>query len=902
MKLLDRLAMAAAPLAACVVLLGVSPAQQVHRNSFEGPETGWVRGGSDTNFREIAHRITEDTAYKDQRSEGIQFETEQGNYIHYTYDCPRALLSEELSISLRFKASRTGMRLLARLVLPHERSPDNLDERITMLLKGDVYELNGQWQRLELRRPVKLAKEQQQILQAQYKKAIDLTDAYIDRLVLNVYGGPGQTQVWIDDLEVSPVLDNNPFKTTSRPDRATPAIKVRDLPAAPAVKWDHEQLVVGGNRVFFRAIRHTDTPLRVLKDAGFNTVAMDESSTSEQIDEAVRLGFRIVPVLSVFTNDNRLVSNDSLGQRVGQFLRPDAVLFWGLGSGGLSQDQHSAVAQAAQTMRALDSRPLTTDVWDGFLTYSRTVDMLGVHRWPLMTSLELNQYREWLNQRRLLAQPGTFTWTWVQTHLPDWYVDLIYKQSGTAAFNEPIGPQPEQIRLLSYLAVAAGCRGLGFWSDRFLADSHQGRDRLLTMALINQELQLLEPMLTTAESPVWIDTDNADVKAAVLRTPRGILVLPMWTGSGSQYVPGQDAVASLTFTVPGVPMGTQALEVSPGGVHGLQVQRVVGGMKVTLRDFGLTAAIVFTGDNGPDGLLVYFQDQARRMKHMAAQWAKDLAIEEHAKVSKVEAEMAQLDHAAKNADELLKKSQEYIDLCKQHWSNGADSDCYAEAQHALRPLRILMRAEWQDATRILTTPTASPYALSYYTLPRHWRLVAQLKQMTLGSNVLPEGDFEVPVGQQMRDWTVQKAPTLDEVEMQPNRVQDDGPHEGRQCLKLEIKPKNPASPPAALERSFLAVHSPDVNLPAGSWVQISGWVKIPKAIAASVDGAMLYDSAGDAPLAVRAGAPCKWQQFILYREVPASGKIHVTLALTGIGSAYFDDIRLQPLVPKDAGR
>jgi hypothetical protein len=31
--------------------------------------------------------------------------------------------------------------------------------------------------------------------------------------------------------------------------------------------------------------------------------------------------------------------------------------------------------------------------------------------------------------------------------------------------------------------------------------------------------------------------------------------------------------------------------------------------------------------------------------------------------------------------------------------------------------------------------------------------------------------------------------------------------------------------------------------------------------------------------------------------VPASGKIHVSLALTGLGKAYFDDVRIEPLRP-----
>jgi hypothetical protein len=36
--------------------------------------------------------------------------------------------------------------------------------------------------------------------------------------------------------------------------------------------------------------------------------------------------------------------------------------------------------------------------------------------------------------------------------------------------------------------------------------------------------------------------------------------------------------------------------------------------------------------------------------------------------------------------------------------------------------------------------------------------------------------------------------------------------------------------------------------------------------------------------------------FTLYRRVPASGSLNVTLALTGIGTVFFDDIRVEPLI------
>src|SRR5947207_1963160 len=82
------------------------------------------------------------------------------------------------------------------------------------------------------------------------------------------------------------------------------------------------------------------------------------------------------------------------------------------------------VPDLAQAILLADpGRPVIADVWDGLMPYSRSLNMVGVHRWPLMTTLELPQYREWLDQRRRLANPNTFMWTWIQTHMPDWYTN-----------------------------------------------------------------------------------------------------------------------------------------------------------------------------------------------------------------------------------------------------------------------------------------------------------------------------------------------------------------------------------------------------------------------------------------------------------------------------------------------
>ena len=78
--------------------------------------------------------------------------------------------------------------------------------------------------------------------------------------------------------------------------------------------------------------------------------------------------------------------------------------------------------------------------------------------------------------------------------------------------------------------------------------------------------------------------------------------------------------------------------------------------------------------------------------------------------------------------------------------------------------------------------------------------------------------------------------------------------------------------------------------------KISG-LRVPAPIKASPDGALFYDSVGGEPLGVRLTGTTGCLKFTLYRRVPDSGLISVTLALTGIGTVYFDDIRIEPEVP-----
>ena len=969
-------ALGVAALVALGAVFGLVPArgQQIHRHSFAGRQTVLVRGDANVRVEEKEHDISTQSFHSQPASEHVKLLAEPGTgdaaYIHYYYDTPPAPVSEVLTAGVWVKATKSGIQLRARVVFPKEPDPARPESRLTMLVVGDVYDQPRSWQKLGLGNVPELVGKHLPVIQAKIGRTVNTTDAYIDRLVLNLYSGPGPVDVWIDDLDIGPVTPpQNPGADTPgspRPGVPTGQPKMGEPIARKPrmVEQRGGQLTVDGTPRFFRAIRHTGTPLHVLRAAGFDAVWLPSDAPPELIDEANREDWLLIPATPQL--DVGTVGLGEKADRFASFLRKfgnSDVLFWDLG-GGLTEDQAARVDLTATAIRDSDRRrPLGGDLWDGFSGYSQTLDVVGAHRWPLFTSLELAQYRDWLQQRRqLVGGSRCVFWTWIQNHLPDWYVSNILGRENADGFADPIGPHPEQVRLLTYVSIAAGCRGLGFWSDRFLADSHQGRDRLQGMALLNTELDMLAPVLLSASAtgnkPLWINTSNGNVKAAVIRGEKGLILLPIWLGGGSQYVPPQGAVQGLTITVPLVPDGADPWLITPAGVTCLRElgKKVAAGLELTIPEFDLVSPIVFTSDLTPNGMVVWWQDHCRKYGRLAARWALDMAAAEYEKVRLTHVKLTEMGVQVRGADTLLRETHRYYQEAQKNFAAELYDKAYLDATRALRPLRLLMRDHWQQAVATLDVPTASPYAVSFFSLPKHWELYRELQNSQVGQTLLPHGGFElrgeipeagVPV-QILPGWTA-RAGSLEadrvqiaagivpaakladtipprEPKKQPKTVfspsraihsPDEGyvppaPELGTGVLKLEMRPKTildrdgkPLSVSPVLERAFLAVDSPPVKLPPGTLVRVSGWVKIPRdrEITASVDGALLYDDVGGEPLGVRLTNTrgerdmAVWKQFHLYRRVPATGQISVTLALTGLGVAYFDDVRIEPLTP-----
>jgi hypothetical protein len=940
---------------------------RVHRDGFaRNSDPAWEKGDANIHFDEKAHKIDDTHARAAGTAEYIKIEANpapgavSAEYAHYYYRTPPAPLSSDLTGSVYVKAFRGGVQLKARVVLPKEKDPNQPDQPLTTLVAGDTYRDVQKWRQLTLGDVQGGLKGQLAALTAKLGRAVDETDAYVDSLVLNVFTGPGVSEVWIDDLSIGPVL---PETAADRRAGRLAGAKGRRKP--PAVSFSNGDILIDmhddqGDRPFFmRAIRHTGVPLAVLEQARFNTVWFPNQVSDEVYEEAVRAKFFLVPSLPLPQADwdparpnqasPAVLEKDAevVAQHFRKFLASDAVLMWDLGA-GRTTDQVRRVARLAETVRQYDPRrPKAIDLWDGYSAYSNYVDAVGAHRWPLFTSLELGQYRDWLTQRRRLTGPGKLSWTWVQTHLPEWYLGLVHGDPACASFPDPIGPHPEQIRILTYLALAAGYHGLGYWSDQFLSDRCHGQDRLLEIALLNAEVELLEPVLVNAQAEATFrPTDVPGVLAAVLRGPKETVVLPIWTGAGTQYCPDAMTAGALSVVVPLVPDGATAWRITAAGVEEIKDhKRVADGTKITIPEFDTTAAVVFTTDVSGKGRLVKWQENTRhKLARTAAYWARQQAWVQYTKTAAThKAILAAGGPDVPDALTYFDQARRQIEEASKYTDNNQPDMAYMAARRAQRPLRVLMHTHWKQAVQSLDVPTASPFAVSFYSLPKHWQLHRQMSASRPAGNALPHGGFELsdpapPDGaavSSLPGWIPRKQ-LLDEVNglaaivnTEAPNVQDPPPPPdlervgrydaagrpiptassvkalaprptlGRHCLQLAVVPKKADESPLALERSFLAVDSPAVEFAPGTWVRITFWAKVADTYS-TADGVVVYDSVGGEPLAVRLISTPEWRRFHLYRQVPASGKIAVTFALTGMGLAFFDDVKIEPMLPAAA--
>ena len=890
------------PILAALLVLGAAPgvgvAQLVLRDGFEGPQPSWRIVQADTHYRLQLHRRSTQQPRQGQWCEEFQLTAGNGTLIHAALDLAPARVIEELVPALWLRANRQGLQLLAVVRLP--RTPDPQTGRPALVvLPGESYQTPGRWQQLHVRNLPLLLQRQARLLRLQWKRDVDVREAQLVQLRVNIYGGPGTTHLWLDDLTVAGYVAAG---------SATPAVR----PAAfgstqgpsppeqtpPQVRRQGDHLLVQGRPFVLRALRYRGESLAWLKQLGFNSLWLDRPPDASLQEQAARHGLYLVappPWQQSGQGAPRLPAD--LARRYSR------VIAWDLGR-GLRQAQYPAVRRWSEQLRAAggdEAALVVASPQEQFRTYSRHLDVLYLERKLAGTSLGPGEFFRWLLQRRQLSLPGTPFWVTVQTqHDP-----VLLRQSELLLGRPPqlADLEPEHLLLQTLMAAGSGARGVVFDSQSRLDAPHvAARQRAAAVELCLAYLRLAEPWMRNGQ-PAGVlpgrlkgtGTGNANrsqVFAAALRTARGMLLVPMWLVPGDQCVPGQNRAREVSFLVPGVPETFDAFELSPVGLRRLQRQRVTGGVRVTADRLDTGTLIVLTQDPLViDSLSRFARGLASRGARLRYQWAA--AKWQHLQwqlpaLKRTGLELRETAKLAAQAQAALLQAQAQLEA--RNYEAAWD-----QAARAASIVRLLQRAHWDQLLRSNPWPTAMPMTASFDLLPLAAEFQHLERQGAWGPNQLPGGDCEELQRMLQAGWRHfrDEVPGVHSLaELSPKRH-----HTGRYALRLRVWPQQPDQPPTVLERVPVWVTTAPVQAQAGQRFRLRFWVRVDREITGSVDGLLVFDSLGGEALAWRATRTDGWQQVVLYRAASSPGPVQLTFALTGLGEAWIDDVQVEPLAP-----
>ena len=714
----------AAILVGAAIAPATAPAQAPWREDFEGPNPSWRACGGDGNQRIVQQRRVSGQAHSGQGCEWLQVAGDNGGAFFVGHEVGRPRVIDELLPSVWIRSDRAGLQLAADIILPRVIDPRTGTPLLARVF-GMSYNDPGRWQQLRVEGIPRLLERQVEALRAQFGPGVDGREAFVQRVVINAYGGPGITNLWIDDLEVrgfvraaavspgwtSPRPPVRPISNSITPSGPSPAPADGgyELPPRPGAELRRGVLRVDGLPIFPRVIQYQGEPLPLLKQLGFNAIALAEVPSPEFRAEAARLELWLV------CPPPPAAESAGLGQFGPEF---DRVLAWDLGR-DLIGAQLAGVKRWAEQVRAADAhqhRPLICSPRNDLRNFSRVDSLLIllIDRRPLGTGVELTDYAAWVRRQPLLARLGTPVWTTVQTQPSE---GLCRQLAALAPGKPPPGSVAgEQMRLLAYTAISAGSRGLLFLSRSPLsATDPDTRRRAMDLELLNLELQLIEPwaaggtFVAAVEGKLPKASPGASGPSPPPRKatcPRSAapscgpiarrLAIPLWTPRGAQCVVGQATATELFLTAPGTPESTIAYEIGLGRLLPLRKTHAVGGERVVLDDFAVSGLVLFA----QDPLIV---DAVKRRAEACGQRQAELecalAERKFHDVEEVVRQLAWHTPVTVAAPQRMSAARRSLQSCSAELAARQYLAAATFARQTMQPLRLLEQAYWMVAVR-----------------------------------------------------------------------------------------------------------------------------------------------------------------------------------------------------------
>lgn len=811
-------------------------------------------------------RVLEHVRRLEPPRDDLQFIAGHGMQTYAYVQVPHAAVIPELRAEVPVRADRTGLQIVARVVLPRAINASTRGP-YTLLVTGDSYKAKHQWQPLVLADVVKKMERGIRALQLETSQPIDAREAYIDMVLVNLYAGPGSTRVQLQDVALEGAA------VSSGPNIVM-ATWSREL--TPPLGGSRQDIRISGNRLLIkgqpflaRMIDDNGEDWGYLRELGINTIRLMAPASVEQMACAESHGLWIVCP----PPGGEISAKSAIHWR--------RVLAWDVSNLVISDED---VAQVVAWSRELQRRdglhlPILCDTPTQPRLLSRAADILVHYRATLGTEFTFGEYADWVSARVDQSHPGSVHWMGVDTQLNT----ALRQQVRGFGCPEPLDCEFDQLQILTRLACGGGIRGVYFRSaTRLDPQTNDGRQRALAIQQANLDLDLMQPWLAVGQASPIPAPQSATMRTHAWQSLRGRarLVSVVLTSQTSQYC-GDPPLPDQSLVIPGVADIDQVFLLSAAGMPPLPTKLVPGGVEVRFPLKANTALLLVTSD-------------ANVVRELADQLNRAAATMTQLAGQRLDFELA---------DELREGRQEPGDFApastlgtmRDEFQRALGQQNFIRCDQVGNELfrRIAQRRfdDWQSMSSRYDTPAACPLATQPST--RRWLERLQCRA-ALGDNLL---NLMVAGGcdsiEQVRDggWQLYVGNSFQDVSAAS--IVTEPRHRGAGCLQL-VAGGN-AEPGDLDGRPWIWASTPPTRVTSGQILRLEWWTRFEKQEEAAE--LLVYDSLAGPSCGLRCVNSGDWEKFTLYRATEMDTPLTMTFALTGPGRAWIDDVSVSLVQP-----
>jgi len=823
---------------------------------------------------------------------------------------------DELSAMVSVKGLNTGIQIGFRVRFPYLIDPETR-RPASVNIFGSQYRRVGEFQRLGVSSITAPLRLKIIALRNEYGIQADVSSPYVDAVVVNAYGKPGNATLRLDDLRVNamvPVteLDSSPHSTTNvtrkplqsssrmnidlsllqgerRPDLSDSAPNPRSL-VSPA---DQPAFPIGR---ITRIIQYNNEPLSWIRSLGFDAIWLAEPPTAAILSDAIAHRMRLYAPCPTIPDP-----------KLEPLLEP--VAGW-IAAPGLAMDSHhrEEISEKIARLRALPrrwQRPIVGSPVEDFRHYGAMLDAAVLTAPPRIRALSSQAIRSERSQQRLRLGGKQIA------------VSVLGMPNAAAiaqsnAISNRIGTPPTETFAWQPMwrevadAMADAPSAILVRSTRSLASGETlDQNRGMAISFINRFVASLEQ---------WISTGTPDITSVPVgpyytahRLSSGSTTFLICTSAmvrGTRVMGGDGK--TLRIDLPAFEHGKLMWRLTHFAAERIEPETTTQGTSIEIVSPDVVEVIAISDQISEGGQLASSLSRFAQQASLDRwQLARDSIEQSNTAWSRAVAARA-VSRDAPN--DLLEVARSTINNSERMVRS---NDAQSALRLAARADAWCMKANWmlcdafrEDPYGIVSSP---PMEAGNYETQIAWSPLLNsglatssvLKLPPIGDvhgrsrwgvNLLSGGGMDRPDSLQTEGWTFGRRHS--EWAETAAECVDRGVFHGTGALAVRVIPKRDDSLPGGYEGTALLVRSPPIFVEPNRAVRIDAVVRT-LGFGGPHQGLLMYDSLGTQELGVLIQDRPDWTPVTLYRQTVSDEPIHVMFEVLGGGEAVIDEIQVR---------